>query len=485
VLAFEQLGHAGIAVVLLAAAPLSRSLRSRVVIACATAGVALSLLLALSGGDDQSWRTTVLTPEAATVAGLTGACAWFLVALLDAGRGRWDHAALVGVSVSGLALFASNRWLVPGLVFWMCVALAVAVGIRAEGGGWAGLTVALSDTAVAGALVASGIDSGKWTMPAPLTGWELYVVLGAAALRAGVVPGFGPFELSRDRAALAPIVIGGSFALLLRVGARAEAWAADATLIVALAVAAWTVAQRLPPRAAVSSWPIALCLGAAFVAPGIVPGAAAAALVIVTLVVLWPLSPQRGRAERGLILTFAPATAGFVVVVGAARAAFAHAVGGEGGFGGGFEWTVASALLPVTLAAGVVVGVRVARQSEPAGFEPAAVVGTWVVFAAAIVLGLAARAVLGISAEVLGPPERVLTLSVAALAAGLAAARVARRMRTPLPAEPRGDAFRMEVTRAWPRAARVASELAPGLLVLAVAATMWLAFEGLREGFLG
>jgi small-conductance mechanosensitive channel len=220
-----------------------------------------------------------------------------------------------------------------------------------------------------------------------------------------------------------------------------------------------------------------------------VPGAAAAALVIVALVVLWPLSPGRGRAERGLILTFAPATAGFVVVVGAARAAFARAVEGAsaGPFGGAssIEWTVASALLPVTLAAGVVVGVRVARQSEPAGFEPAAVVGTWVVFAAAIVLGLSARAVLGVSAEVLGPPERVVGLSVAALAAGLAAARVARRKRTPLPAEPRGDAFRMELPPVWPRAARVASASAPALVALALGATMWLTYEGLREGFLG
>jgi hypothetical protein len=455
------------------------------VVACAAAGVTLSLLLALSGGDDQGWRTTLLTPEAATVAGLSGVCAWFLVALLDGGRGRWDHAALVGVGVSGLALFASNRWLVPALVFWMCAGLAVAVGIRTGGGGWAGLTVALSDAAVVAALVASGLAAREWTLPAPLTGWELYVVLGAAALRAGVVPGFGPFELGRDRAALAPIVIGGSFALLLRVGARADAWAAIAALIAALAVATWSVAQRRPARAAAASWPIALCLGAAYVAPAVVPGAAAAALVIVALVVLWPLSPGRGRAERGLILTFAPATAGFVVVVGAARAAFAHAVGGPPGAQAAIEWVVASALLPVTLAASVVVGVRVARQSEPAGFEPAAVVGTWLVFAAAIVLGLAARAVLGISAEVLGPPERVLGLSVVALAAGVVAARGARRMRTPLPAEPRGEAFLMEVAPSWPHAARIASALAPALVALAVGATMWLTYEGLREGFLG
>ncbi len=469
---------------LVATASLPQSLRSRFVTAGAAAGVTLSVLLALSGGDDQTWRTTLLTSEAATVVGLSGACAWLLVGLLDLGSGRWDQASLVGVSVSGLALFASNRWLVPGLIFWMCAALAVAVGIRTEGaGGWAGLAAALSDAAVVAVLVVHGIDRGEWGMPAPLSGWELYVVLGAAALRSGAFPGVGPFELTRYRAALAPVVIGGSFALLLRVGARAEPWAGVALLVVALAVAGWTVAQRDPARAAVASWPIALCLGAAYVAPGVVPGAAAAALVIATLVVLWPLSPGRGRAERGLVLTFAPATAGFVVIVGAARAAFAHAVGAEGETAS-LAWTVAAALLPVTLAAGVVVGVRVARQSEPRGYEPAAVVGTWVVFAAAIVLGLAIRAVLGISAEVLGPPERVLGLLVVALAAAALAAYLAGRTRTPLPAHGRGDVFRLEVTTGWPRAARVASTTAPAITALALGATLWLAYEGLREGFL-
>jgi ribose/xylose/arabinose/galactoside ABC-type transport system permease subunit len=171
------------------------------------------------------------------------------------------------------------------------------------------------------------------------------------------------------------------------------------------------------------------------------------------------------------------------VIVGAATAAFQRSVTADTA-AESIPWTAAAALLPVTLAAGVVVGVRVARQRGPSEYEPAAVVGTWVIFAGAIGLGLAIRAVFGLSAEILGPPARVVSLYVVALVAGLAAARVAGRTRTPIPTEERGESFRLDASPAWSQGARIAATLVPAMTTISVGVTLWLAYEGLRVGFL-
>lgn len=251
----------------------------------------------------------------------------------------------------------------------------------------------------------------------------------------------------------------------------------------ALAWAVWGTISRSLTVATVAAWPVALALGAAFVAPQAAAGAGVAAILAASAMALWPSAVGRAAVERALMLAFVPLMIGFGVIVAAATTAFVRATE-DGGSVGSLSWAAVAALLPIVLAAGVILATRVGRQPRTDEFSPPAVLATWGLMAASVGVGLVPRLVTGLGGTPLGAVADEVRLYVVAVCMGAAAAWfVAARAGHP---ERAAGGDRVEVGAVALRHSRanvVALSAVVGAAGVAVAVT-WITFEGLRVGFL-
>ncbi|MDQ3951744.1 MAG: hypothetical protein M3279_02090, partial [Actinomycetota bacterium] len=188
-----------------------------------------------------------------------------------------------------------------------------------------------------------------------------------------------------------------------------------------------------------------------------------------------PHTAGRGGMERALLVSAVPLTAGFGMVASAAADAFERAVDG----GGSLEWSLVAAMLPATLAIGVVVGARSAR-ADVRGFVPEAVLATWLLAAAAVAVGLLPGIVGDDGA--LGDSGGTIALQVVALLLGVAAGVAARRSATGI--EPPVAAVSEADLRPAPALPRRSAWATLAVAAATTAAAGWLTVAGLRVGFL-
>ena len=472
------LGHAAIGAVLLVLSGAGAATRRRAIEAGAAAGAGLAVALIGAGvAGGRAWRSVAFEAEGAVPAGFAIACAWVLVGAVGAREGRTADAALAGVAASGLALAATGRFVVPALLFWLCssAALAALGGVGGARRLWPAL--ALSDAAVCAAVIAGVSRTDEWTFAS--AGGDLFFwLLAAGAAVRGAVFLSGPGTAAGTRAvAAAPLLAGGAVSLAVR-AARPEPWAALGVL--ALAGVALAVALRrdsLSPRH-VAAWPAGLALAVCFVTPGHAPLAGAVAALAVTAAGLMPFTGDRAGFERGLLVAAVPLTAGFGIVLAGATASFERATGAATSLESA-PWTGVAALLPAALAGGVVLGGRAARAAARE-LVPEAVLATWALLAAAVLVGLAPGLVGGSEAS-LGTTGGDAVLRGVALVGGVGAAVATRRW---------GVVLQPELPRTI-SPALVAEPLVPPLVWLsagvgaaAAVAAGWLTVAGLRVGFL-
>lgn len=473
--------HAAAAVILILASRLPRRARSRVTVGVAAAAAACGGLLAVLDGDP--WRTTTAAGPAARAAGVAIACAWLLVAVLGPAGERWRTGALVGPATTGLALFATNRWVVPGLLFLLASSAAtVALARRPAGQGAAALWIGLADAAIVAGLVAHALEAETWRLGGPFGGWPRWAVLGGAIARVGVVPRVGGWQTLRTpSAALLPLAAGGGFVAVARFVGGPLPWVGVALLAAAVVVLAWSLRSRALSAATVGAWPVSLMLAAVAINPSTSGRAAAAACLGVTLVALWPPSAGRARVPRGFGISFLPPFLGFGVVLSAAVVAFDRAAGAPTSWRS-IPWTASAAILPLALAGGALLGLSAALQSRAASQEQAPALGTWIVAGAALVSGFLEPG--GFLA-----PASVRVLYGVAIAVGLGAVYVSIALHHedaigPIAEGPDATHFevgtlslegRLEVVARW-----------AALVVLAGTAGVvgWLTLDGLRNGFL-
>lgn len=477
------LAHAALGLFMIFTVSLPPAERGRLIRFGAFAGMAAAVLLFLVRGAEERWGAATLQPGSAAVVAAAIFCGWLLVAVSDSAAGRWDVGALVGAGATALSLFAASQWVAPALLFWVVVSLATAVSVPSERRSaevW--LALAVSDLFFVGGLVGVSLDAGIWAMPEAVEGWFLVPLAAAIVLRTGVIAGAGIWGLATGpQAALLPLVIGSGFTLLPSVSAGDEIAVALVLLVLAMALAGWTLVTSLPRVAVVGSWITALMLAVGWIAPGVLARAGVSAVLGVTAVALWPDAAGRAQAERGLLLSAVPLTAGFGVIVGGAAASFERSTM-SGGVVEAAPWSAFAALLPVALAAGVTMAASLGRRLEPERYEPAAVLATWAIAALALIAGISPRPDLAFSGG--GPAgTRGMWLYVVALIAAAAAARYLgprgpiaemKEAVLPAPAAPIVDG-------AVARATAIAAGVAAGAAILGAG---WFTYTGLRSGFL-
>lgn len=460
------LGHALLGALLLPVSFAPWATRRRALEVVSVAGVALGLALVAAGeAGAGAWRTAGFEPRYAAPAGLAAAAAWLVTGALAGRRARPADATLTGVAASGLVLASTGRYVVPALIFWVCSSAALAAPVQGRAR-WTWGVLAASDVAVSvAALVYVGAE-GSWALPRSAGGAALAALVAAAVLRCGV-------HLGSPGAATAPLFTGGAMVLAARAGA-ARPWVALGLIAAALAWASLALARNRVGPAVVATWATAVALAASFAAPGLAPLAGAAAVLVTAVAALWPYTAGRGGVARGLAASLVPLTAGFGVVAGGAGEAFGRATAGRASA----TWALAAALLVVTLAAGVVLGGRAAR-ADALEFVPEAVLATWLLLAALVVVAVLPQAV-GDRAP-LGDSGGVLALQLTALAAGAAAGVVARRSGEGF--EPAYGAL-VAADHVAPELPRAAVWAATACGVATASATVWLTVAGLRVGFL-
>jgi hypothetical protein len=193
---------------------------------------------------------------------------------------------------------------------------------------------------------------------------------------------------------------------------------------------------------------------------------------------LWPYARGRARVERGLIVSLVPATAGFGAVAAAATAAFAASNASPTVLRSA-PWAAVAAFLPVAVAAGVALGTRLGRVPEPESYAPAAVLATWALFGASLILGILPPGAFG---PVRAPLGRETALGFVAILLGAIAMRVDKGPAVAAPpSERRLDVTTLELGGAL---RRVAVGFSTVLLVAAGVTTLWLTYRGLTVGFL-
>lgn len=483
-MAFLYLGHAIIGIALLAARPLNRRLRAAAVVVGSALGIGTGVALFLVRGSEEVWRTTEIDPRTGALLGLAVACSWLLLGALDGGRGRWDSGCLVGIACTGLLLFATNRWVVPGLLFWIVSSLAILVLIRGErGAASARVAVAASDAAVVGALAAYCLDHATWRMPAGTEGWPYWVILAAAVVRAGALPKTGVWGALALPGAVAglPLLVAGSFSLLLGPGSGARVGAADVLLVVALTSCFWAFTSKQLPLTVVVAWPVALALGVALIAPQAVTRAGAAAILALSAAALWPHCLGQAEAERGLLLAFVPATAGFGVIVAGALEAFRRATETISVVDAA-PWAAAAALLPTALAGGIALGARMGRRREPVERAVLPLGATWLVFGVALAVGFLPPEPVGLTAA--DATDRTVVLHVVALVAGIGAAVLIAGRREADVSRRKEGSLTIDVFAAGPSGAGALTAISAVVAVAAATGVLWLTYEGLKVGFL-
>ena len=449
--------------------------RSRVITGAGVVGAVSALLLFLARGSTTTWGTLSMQEGPAAAAAAAVFCAWLLVVATGGGREGWQTGALVGAGSAALIGFSLNAWMAPALLFWICLSAATAVGSARSGTRSTRAALGLSDACVIGALASWAVVEQTWRMPEVLDGWPLVVAIVGLALRAGVAPRIGPWELAvGGNVALIPLLLGSAFALVPSLSVGDEVAIALPLLLAGMLAALWCV-LRSPQVVLVAGWVVATMLGLVFVEPSALGKAASAAALAATAVLLWPWTGGRAGPERGLLLALVPLTVGFGPIVGAATASFERS-STAGSVLSAAPWTAFAALLPAALAVGVTMGAAIGRRVEPETYRPVAVLATWAIAALAIVLGLTGGAELGLE---LGPE---LWLYTVAAAVATAAARSAPRQ--PVVGEMVGSGPALGVL-ALPRSISKATERAGvALFGIASAGALWLTYTGLRTGFL-
>ena len=473
---FLILAHAGLAALIgLTCWPVDDATRVRITRAVATAGVLLALALVVVRASIEPWRAVAFEPGPAAIGGVAVACAWGLTMALDLGRDRWWVAAVVGVGSSALLLVGGAQWIVPMLLFATGLFAASALAFcRSSRTAW--LAIALSDIALVVALVGRAVDTDTWSVPEDLSG-ALVIPLGIGLiLRAGAVPRTGMgVALKTPATALAPLVTGSAFVLLVRLVERPQPQAAAAGLVGACAVALVAVVRRSLNPATLAAWPVLLGAGIALASVRAGVPAAVAAVIGVTAVVLWPDALERGRLSRGFVLSSVAPNVVFGAIATAAAGSFIRATSSTGATDA-VAWTMISALLPIALASGVALGVMAARSDPRGGYHPEAVFMTWVLLAGSVAGGVILGA--GGVYEVLGGTPAALLFTFALACGALVAMRARTRETAPLaPLATVAVGRRIELPT-W------AAGAAFGLLIVTAATIGWLTIAGLRIGFL-
>lgn len=448
----------------------------------AAAGALAGALLFVVRDSSGSWGTMEFSSQRLGLVALAIFCGWLLVLAGDEGdEARWDLGALVGAGGTALGVLATTRWIVPVLLFWValsfaCIAVPRDRGTRAH----VALAVGLSDALFVGGVVTEALTSEAWSLPARLEGAPLYLVAAAVVVRAGIVPvaGIGA-ALGRIEGAMIPLLVGSAFAVLPFTSGGGEIVVALPLLLYAAGAIAWSLVSDRPHLALVISWPVATMLSIAWIAPEALARAGATSVIAVALVSLWPSAAGRAQSERGLVLAALPATVGFGAIVAGAAASFHRAVD-ETLVLAAIPWDAFAALLPVVLAGGVALGASIGRRTELEHFRPVAVLSTWALALAALLVGLSPAPELGFSPES-GPAGRAVPLIVLALVAGVGAARFAPKelvtASAPRPAPPPGV---LDLGRAGVWIGRVSM----GIFAVSAAAVLWLTYAGLAVGFL-
>jgi hypothetical protein len=489
-------GHAGLSVLVVVARFLAPEIRDKVVrVLCAAgAGVGIALFLARRSGD--TWRSVVIEPETAVLAGVAVAVAWVIAAVLLDEDDRWRAAALVGAGSTALVLFATTTWIVPALLFWALTSLvagAIALTLRAPAEMWIGIV--FSDLCFAAGMIGHVLDSDAWELPSPVAGRAFWFLLAAAILRVGAVPRFGLWRSLGSSAAVAlPLLAGGGLVLAAGPAGRVEPWAAVGLLVLALAQAVWGALRQRLEVANIAGWPSAIALALIYVAPAVAELAGTAALLALGCLVLWPIASGHAQPERGLLLTLVPPTAVFGAIVYVATRAFDVSTTLDASLESA-PWIAVTALIPLVMASGVLLAARVGRERAAEVRHAWPVGATRLFVAASVAIGFVPGA-LELPDDVIGSQRSFLTLmavalGVAALAGWAWNLRHPDHRRAPVPeptvspvAPPTSRDARAFRSTDVPLVERVLGIVALALALATFVAIGWITYEGLSQGFL-
>lgn len=476
--------HTLLAVVLAMGTLAPRRWRRSILLVVATMGCLGGIALALAAGDETVWRSTTLDQPRGAIAGAAVACAWLLAGALGDDR-TLGSAALVGLASTAILLATQGDWIVPALTLWLASSVAL-VALVSQGGPRVGalLAIGLSDLALVGAFSLHALDERIWTLPGSLSGLPLALAAASFAARSGALPRVGIWETLDSRAAPAlPLLLGGPLALLGMPMAGAGPWFSLVALAVALGLGGAALAGEELRLSVFGAWPVWLSFGLVAAAPAVLLPAALAALLAVSAVGLWPATHSLARASRGLLLGFLPLTAGWIAIAGTVVLAFDRA----GASGQSVAWTLLAGLLPLTVAVGVALAARIARQTGPNSSEGSATWAARALFLAGLCLGLLPSSSLGLDPDVLGDVDRTLALNVAAAALALVAGAIAYK-RVSTEAEVGGDQVLASDATLVYSEDRADTAVMVGVFALialgSLAAVIYLAVEGLSYGFL-
>ena len=460
--------------------------RRAILLAAASVGCLAGIALAVSAGDETVWRSTTLDQPRGAIAGAAVACAWLLAGALGNSR-TLGPAALVGLASTAILLATLGDWIVPALTLWLASSAALVV-LVSQGGPRVGalLAIGVSDLALVGAFALHALDERVWTLPGSLSGLSLALAATAFAVRSGALPRVGIWETLDSRAAPAlPLLLGGPLALLGIPLAGAGPWFAFVALAVALGLGGAALVGTELRLSLLGAWPVWLSFGLIAATPAVLLPAALAALLAVSGVGLWPATHSLGRASRGLLLGFLPLTAGWMAIVGTAMLAFDRA--GRSAGGRPVAWAFVAGILPLTVAVGVALAARIARQTEPNISEKTATWAAHALFVAGLGLGLLPPSALGLARDALGDLDRTLALNGAAAALALVAGAIAYK-RVSTEAEAVGDHIEASDGTLIYSEDTADTAVMIGVFALialgSLAAVIFLALEGLSYGFL-
>lgn len=478
---FLVLAHALIGVLAVLSARVEESARGRLAQGLAVAGGIAGLVLFFGASRFfDSWRTLDVTSSGARIAGASAAAAWIVVAVTERSRGggRWDVVACTGVASTALCMYALNGWVIPALIFAGIAASAIGL-VRRRIDVVIGL-VALGSALLGGALIWETMQSARWELPSPLSGGRIW--LAAAAAIAFAVAAVTSESSDRPDPST-PLTLGLAFVTVASTARGTGPVVALVALGAALFAVVRTLTRESVSQRLVMVWVVAVTLSLATLTANlyVTTRAAIAGILAASVLRLWPLSLGRAQIERGILVAFVAVTAGFNAIAAAAAYSFARSTAIERVLDAA-PWAAVSALLPLTLAGGVVLGASVGRNSEAEDYTRSGVLGSWALVALSVAVGVSPYVGAGQDAGLAGPG-----LYVVALAAGLGAARYSRALGAPpgpsaaAALEPRSRFLDTPVTLPWPAPAGVATLV---LAVLTAVVILAATFQGLRVGFL-
>jgi hypothetical protein len=460
------LGHGVLAAALLVTRAFPTRVGVRLATAIALLGAVLGVLQVALWDSGEGWRSITLDPDGAPIAGAAAVAAWAVVATLVPAGDRWYSGAFVGVSATGLGMFASNDWLVPALLFWVAGSVAlIALIVRAKGGIAAPAAIVVSDALLIAALAEIALGDRDWALPKGSSGGWFWVLAAAALARAGTIP-----LVSGPARAAIPLLAGGSLSVAAGIGANAEPWLAAALVTVAVLSATAASIRRVPSIALPCASLAAVGLTTIYAGAG--AGGAAGIAVAFGLA---GIVVARTFAGSALLVALVPLTPGFAALSAAAEVSFRGATEASGPVASA-PWAALAALLPVALAGSVAIGGRVLR-SRGVEEDRSARVAVTVLAVAALAAGIAG---VGAHSDAGGDP----LVLASALGAGCLAGAVSGLRKRPSPVTG-PEPFAVPTTRTLEgREARFAAGLLTLVMIWELSAVALVTLEGLRTGFL-